>query len=123
MEIKGTKGNDTLTGTDDADVIKGGRGADVIDGRGGADILDGGRGADTFLFRWDQADIDIIFDFEPGKDRIIVEMPDNLVPAYGSELGGFVYTANPEFPAFSGAIAQIDGSPASHLLEESLIAI
>lgn len=121
--IKGTKGNDYLIGTVADDAIRGGKGKDIIDGRGGADYLNGGKGADTFLLRWDQTDVDFIFGFEPGKDRIVVDVPDGIIPAYGSENGGFVYTANPEFPTFSGAIAQIDGAPASNLLEGSLISI
>ncbi len=47
--INGTTGNDTLTGTADADTINGGEGNDVLDGGAGADALNGGAGNDIFI--------------------------------------------------------------------------
>lgn len=53
-------GNDTLRGTDFANVLRGNGGADLLDGRSGQDFLDGGAGndmliggagADRFVFR------------------------------------------------------------------------
>jgi Ca2+-binding RTX toxin-like protein len=44
--IKGTKGNDTLSGTDESDRIYGNAGSDVLDGGAGNDELDGGAGND-----------------------------------------------------------------------------
>lgn len=49
-DIYGTAGNDTLTGTDDADVINGYDGDDTINGGFGADVMNGGSGDDTFVF-------------------------------------------------------------------------
>ena len=46
--IDGRGGNDTIIGSDNADVIFGGRGNDVITGGGGADELWGGSGRDIF---------------------------------------------------------------------------
>ncbi|MEM9731884.1 MAG: choice-of-anchor C family protein [Pseudomonadota bacterium] len=43
----GTAGNDTITGTSNADTIIGGDGGDLLFGEGGADNLDGGRGNDV----------------------------------------------------------------------------
>lgn len=48
--INGTSANDTLKGTDDADIIYGFDGNDTIDGVLGADSLYGGNGDDTFVF-------------------------------------------------------------------------
>lgn len=73
MNIKGTKGNDTLTGTEGFDKISGGRGSDVLQGDGGADILKGGKGADFFVLS-DPAAVVTILDFQPGKDRIIIDI-------------------------------------------------
>jgi hypothetical protein len=45
--ITGNGGNDTITGTAQADTIDGGDGNDTITGLGGADTLNGGLGKDT----------------------------------------------------------------------------
>ncbi len=45
--VNGGTGNDTLTGSPNADVIAGGEGNDVILGLAGVDLLDGGAGDDT----------------------------------------------------------------------------
>ena len=70
--LRGKGGGDTLVGGSGDDAIFGGRGSDTLNGRGGADELTGGRGADTFVF--DRApgpdNVDTIFDFTPGTDKI-----------------------------------------------------
>ena len=48
--IVGSAGNDTLTGTDDANALSGGAGNDTISGGGGNDDLTGGAGTDTLTF-------------------------------------------------------------------------
>ncbi|HEX9093746.1 MAG TPA: calcium-binding protein [Coriobacteriia bacterium] len=45
--VSGNLGNDTLTGSPNADVISGGEGNDTILGLAGVDVLDGGAGDDT----------------------------------------------------------------------------
>jgi hypothetical protein len=45
----GTSGNDTLTGTANADTLVGGAGNDTLTGGGGADVLYGGAGNDTLV--------------------------------------------------------------------------
>jgi Ca2+-binding RTX toxin-like protein len=45
--LNGGTGNDTLTGSPNADVISGGEGNDTILGLGGVDVMDGGAGDDT----------------------------------------------------------------------------
>lgn len=74
MTIKGTKGDDVLTGTIDADTIKGGKGRDIIDGRGGDDALKGGKGADIFVLSTDYDGVANISDFKPGVDKIVVDV-------------------------------------------------
>lgn len=46
MNIKGTKGNDTIFGTEEKDRIRGWKGDDLILGRAGDDVLRGGKGND-----------------------------------------------------------------------------
>ena len=70
--LKGTKGDDYLTGTAGADTLKGGKGRDILDGRGGDDTLNGGKGADIFILSADRG-FEFITDFKPGRDTIIVE--------------------------------------------------
>ena len=45
----GTVGNDSIIGSDDADVIDGFEGNDTLDGRGGADLIHGGAGNDRLV--------------------------------------------------------------------------
>ena len=47
LTIDGGAGNDTLTGSPNADTINGGAGNDTIVGLGGVDVIDGGDGNDT----------------------------------------------------------------------------
>lgn len=73
MEIRGTKNNDNLVGTDGFDKITGGRGSDVLDSNGGFDHLKGGKGADVFILS-DPASVVTILDFQPGKDRVVIDI-------------------------------------------------
>ncbi len=75
MDITGTNGNDTLTGTQNRDDITGRSGDDLLVGlggnddlygNGGDDTLDGGAGNDTFVFARGR---DVIEDF--GDDDVI----------------------------------------------------
>ncbi|MHA3913663.1 calcium-binding protein [Halovulum sp. GXIMD14793] len=86
QDIRGGRGNDTLTGTDGDDIIwgmghkdtlYGGDGDDrLIDGRG-KDVMYGGAGADIFEFVEDGRS-DFIGDFEIGVDKIDLSDWDNL---------------------------------------------
>lgn len=73
MDIKGTKKADLLAGSAGEDTISGGKGKDVLIGAGSADILKGGKGADFFVLS-DPAAVVTILDFQPGKDRIIIDI-------------------------------------------------
>jgi hypothetical protein len=76
--LRGTNGNDTITGTAQGDHIdgrggndslRGGAGDDLIVDGAGQDLLTGGVGADVFVFVRDEV-TDQITDFEPGLDRL-----------------------------------------------------
>ncbi|NEP83957.1 MAG: type I secretion C-terminal target domain-containing protein [Okeania sp. SIO3B3] len=69
-EIEGTRRRDTLTGTD---------GDDTITGFQGRDILTGGEGSDRFVYDSLLDAGDIIKDFDPGSDQIILtELLDRI---------------------------------------------
>ena len=88
----GTSGDNTLTGSDGAELIKGLAGDDTITSGGGVDVISGGAGDDTinlgagaqtvlyrfesdagFLGRWDgYDDADTIHNFELGTDRLVL---------------------------------------------------
>ena len=69
--------DDILRGDDGDNVLKGGEGDDELNGRDGNDTLTGGLGADTFVFvnREDDADLDVVTDFELGID--LLDFSDN----------------------------------------------
>jgi Ca2+-binding RTX toxin-like protein len=67
--LDGCERNDTIWGGKDNDTIFGGAGDDFLSGDLGDDILIGGSGNDRFLLSADSG-MDIIRDFEPGKDAI-----------------------------------------------------
>jgi Ca2+-binding RTX toxin-like protein len=72
----GGKGKDNLKGGNGNDTLSGGDGDDVLIGEGGRDILTGGAGKDMFLFtsrsQSTRAGMDVIKDFEVGRDKINV---------------------------------------------------
>ncbi len=65
----GGAGNDILRGGQRGDLMDGGSGDDTLHGESGWDTLSGGAGNDIFVFA-DGFGIDVITDFEPGRDRI-----------------------------------------------------
>jgi Ca2+-binding RTX toxin-like protein len=81
--IRGTHDSETLRGTDGDDVIKGRNGHDVLFGKDGNDVLTGGFGRDSFVFntRPDAGNLDVITDFKPGADRILLD--DGVFSAIG----------------------------------------
>ncbi|WGM40406.1 hypothetical protein [Caulobacter sp. NIBR1757] len=48
-DFQGQAGNDTLSGTDNADHLVGGTGNDILDGRRGDDLMEGGAQNDTYF--------------------------------------------------------------------------
>jgi Ca2+-binding RTX toxin-like protein len=76
--LLGGGGNDTLhggvdTGLASNDVLSGGAGNDSLTGGSGHDKLTGGAGKDAFSFGYfDAASSDVITDFTPGTDKLVV---------------------------------------------------
>ena len=68
--IKGANGSDTLFGGAGNDTLLGGEGADTLRGGLGFDSLYGGANADRFEFFRGDGDLDYIYDFQPGADKI-----------------------------------------------------
>ena len=107
--LYGHAGADVLRGDAGADTLMGGAGNDRLEGGAGDDVLRGGDGADTFVFSAGQ---DIITDFDPAVDRIVLDArlwtglttPADLLMLYG-QVGDddFVITFN------SDDRLQIDG--------------
>ncbi len=70
VELHGTGGDDTLTGTAADEIIYGGAGDDRINGAMGYDTLYGGAGADTFVYDSKKFAGDIIKDFDVSEDAL-----------------------------------------------------
>ena len=79
--LNGGAGNDTLFGNNGNDLLGGEDGADLLEGGVGLDTLTGGLGADTFAINIDSvvaevvaenAEFDIITDFEDGVDLMAI---------------------------------------------------
>jgi hypothetical protein len=66
-------GNDVVYGGPGADRIEGATGNDVIDGGSGVDDLTGGEGEDLFVFADFDRGFDVIRDFVPGTDKIVLD--------------------------------------------------
>lgn len=62
----------TLTGTSGRDTLVGTAGDDVIEGGAGADTLTGGAGANQFVYRSMLDAGDVITDFKPGVDKLVL---------------------------------------------------
>lgn len=74
-DIRGSKGDDWLTGLDGADVLKADKGSDYLLGGLGDDLLVGGKGEDYFVFEADGS-VDVAKDFHVegrGQDYIAVD--------------------------------------------------
>ncbi|MEL7239843.1 MAG: calcium-binding protein, partial [Planctomycetota bacterium] len=70
--VIGTDFDDTITGTDDANVIDGGVGVDFISARSGDNTLTGGADQDFFVFTESDTGRDTITDFENGLDLVAI---------------------------------------------------
>jgi len=75
--INGGGGSDHLIGGAGNDRIDGGTGRDTLEGGLGNDILTGGAGADDFVFNL-LSGTDHITDFNPGQDRIVTPLREQL---------------------------------------------
>ena len=78
--LEGGGGNDLLKGGSGNDTLKGGEGHDELHGWKGDDTYTGGPGADRFVFsRWESGD-KIITDFGDGDDTIVLSEDANAGP-------------------------------------------
>lgn len=68
IRVEGGQGNDTLFGSNGADILTGGEGDDFIDGNQGADIALLGNGDDVFV--WDPGDGSDTVEGQDGFDRM-----------------------------------------------------
>jgi Ca2+-binding RTX toxin-like protein len=69
ITVDGGRGNDTILGSNGADVLIGGDGNDFIDGQQGNDVALLGAGNDTF--QWDPGDGSDILEGQDGSDRLL----------------------------------------------------
>jgi Ca2+-binding RTX toxin-like protein len=68
-------GNDLMLGGAGHDKIDGSSGNDIMDGGTGRDDLTGGEGEDLFVFADFDRGFDVIRDFVPGTDQIVIDHP------------------------------------------------
>lgn len=78
--IFGFGGNDTLWGGAGGDSLRGGDGGDTLRGQAGNDYLYGEGGADAFLYTERGFNVDQIFDFQDGADKI--QMSTSIFASY-----------------------------------------
>jgi len=79
--LEGKGGADTLSGGWGDDTLSGGAGDDTLEGGYGGDTVTGGAGKDTFIFDITQlAPTDVITDFTPGEDSIVLEGTEGYDP-------------------------------------------
>lgn len=108
--LSGSAFNDSLSGTNSANLIQGGAGNDSIYGRGGNDrieggegndMLNGGSGADTFVYRENS---------NSGSDRIVDFTANDRIEfdADGSATVGYSYTFDTSTNAFDVIITLSD---------------
>jgi Ca2+-binding RTX toxin-like protein len=84
-------------------LLRGNASDNSLEGGGGRDVLVGGGGADSFVFREDAAGVrDVIRDFTPGLDKIVLGPIDADVWSPGNQAFTFIGTAG-----FSGVAGEL----------------
>jgi hypothetical protein len=73
--LKGGRGNDTLKGDAGNDLLIAGQGNDLLRGQKGNDTILGGQGSDIFVFDSAKNSVDLIEDFLPSEDTILISIP------------------------------------------------
>lgn len=107
-QLNGGAGNDFLNGWDGRDTLKGGTGNDILYGGKGADNLTGGAGKDMFDFYSTKESgvkkgtLDIITDFERGKDKVYLLDMDANTKAKGDQ--NFKFIGTDEFNKKAGEL-------------------
>ena len=97
-------GNDTLIGGPDRDYLFGGSGSDSFSAGSGSNYMEAGSGAAVFVLAASDAAQDLIADFKPGIDRMVVSGPTD-VHASATEISSYV----------AGATADSSGAAVLHL--------
>lgn len=118
VEMFGHGGNDILTlEHGNGGLLHGDRGMDILDGGPGYDVLWGGKGRDKFVFNdaITSRNVDALADFQPGRDKIVLDVdifedirnPDGW---FGTviEQNGHALTYNGHTIAFIRGGVQID---------------
>ncbi len=78
VDFQGQAGNDSLTGTDNADQLVGGTGNDLLDGRAGDDVMRGGGQNDTYVV---DSENDVVFEALNEGDDLVNTMVDYTLGA------------------------------------------
>ena len=121
--LGGSDFNDTLIGNALGNRLIGYDGNDRLIGGFGRDTLTGGAGADRFVFNTAPAanNIDIVTDFKPGQDIIVLSA--NVFTAYAGQIGDSVgLNANLTYNAATGILAyDADGAGAGAAVQIALL--
>ncbi len=121
--LGGSDFNDTLVGNALGNRLIGYNGNDRLIGGFGRDTLTGGAGADRFIFNTAPAanNLDIVTDFKPGQDIIVLSA--NVFTAYAGQIGERVgLSANLAYNAATGILAyDADGAGAGTAVEIALL--
>ncbi|WP_412508188.1 calcium-binding protein [Roseovarius sp. SYSU LYC5161] len=112
--VDGGTGHDFMAGGGRDDVLSGGSGRDTINGGDGDDTMYGGADADVFVYNFFKAgDSDVITDFDPGQDGLMIRTRDPDTGAVilandGDGIDGYIdalnITASPK-----GAVMDVAG--------------
>jgi hypothetical protein len=109
--VRGGEADDQLFGRGGADFLRGFGGDDVLRPGLGADLMCGGAGGDTFVLRWlregDEAERDVILDFETGRDMIDLSAIDANRAQPGNQ--AFKWLGRGDFGADPGGLRFGDG--------------
>jgi Ca2+-binding RTX toxin-like protein len=97
-------GSDTLVGGPNRDYLFGGSGSDRFSAGAGSNYLEAGSGAAVFVLAASDAAQDLIADFKPAIDRMVVTDPTG-VHASATEIGSYI----------AGATADSSGAAVLHL--------
>ena len=97
-------GNDTLVGGPNRDYLFGGSGSDSFSAAAGSNYLEAGSGAAVFVLAASDAAQDLIADFKPVIDRLVVTDPTG-VHASATEIGSYI----------AGATGDSSGAAVLHL--------
>lgn len=106
MNIKGTNGNDSLSGGATNDLLSGRRGEDLLEGNDGGDILRGGCGDDTLMGGFSGDDL---LSGGRGHDVLIGSIDDDVMVG-GKGADKFHFLVSEDF-SISGVDRVLDFKP------------